>query len=311
MEPVGPWSPHCPNSPEFSVHHAMSTTLAVSPLAKVEPGRRRAESDVRLIDESSSELRPPLKWAGGKRWLVPFLRPVWLMHSQRRLVEPFAGGLAIALGLRPKSALLSDINPHTVNFYSWLKQGLVISIPLDNSAETYYGHRMRFNELVLSGRQESKEAAELFYYLNRTCYNGLCRFNRSGAFNVPFGRYKTIRYAQDFLRYRDALRSWEFCARDFEKVKPEPDDLVYADPPYDVEFTSYSKEEFRWEDQVRLADWLAGHEGPVVASNQATRRIVRLYKERGFRLRYVDAPRMISCNGDRTPAREVIATRGL
>ena len=88
-----------------------------------------------------------------------------------------------------------------------------------------------------------------------------------------------------------------------------PDDFVYADPPYDVEFTSYAKEGFTWDDQVRLAEWLAKHPGPVVLSNQATERVVRLYTELGFTLRFLDAPRRISCNGDRAPAREVLATR--
>ncbi|HCC32292.1 MAG TPA: adenine methyltransferase, partial [Clostridiales bacterium] len=88
------------------------------------------------------------------------------------------------------------------------------------------------------------------------------------------------------------------------------DDFVYADPPYDVEFTQYSKDGFTWKDQVRLANWLASHPGPVVASNQATPRIVSLYRSLGFDLRFLDAPRMINCTGDRTSAREILATKG-
>lgn len=91
----------------------------------------------------------------------------------------------------------------------------------------------------------------------------------------------------------------------------EPDDFIYADPPYDVPFTQYAKKGFTWEDQVRLAKWLTRHPSPVVLSNQATPRIVRLYRSLGFKLRYLDAPRRISCNGDRTAAREVLATRSL
>src|SRR4051812_22248150 len=67
--------------------------------------------------------RPPLKWAGGKRWQIPHLRPVWAPHSSRRLVEPFCGGLAVTLSLAPKRALLNDVNPHVFNFYQWLKRG--------------------------------------------------------------------------------------------------------------------------------------------------------------------------------------------
>ena len=77
-------------------------------------------------------LRPPLKWAGGKRWLVPHVRLLWEKHRHRRIVEPFCGGLAVTLGLMPERALLNDINPHVVNFYRWLKRGLTISLPMTN-----------------------------------------------------------------------------------------------------------------------------------------------------------------------------------
>jgi len=86
---------------------------------------------------------------------------------------------------------------------------------------------------------------------------------------------------------------------------------LYADPPYDVEFTHYAKEGFGWSDQVRLAEWLADHPGPVVLSNQATNRIMKLYRSLGFSLRFRNAPRLINCTGDRTPAREVVATKNL
>ena len=254
---------------------------------------------------------PPLKWAGGKRWQVPHLRPLWEAHTCRRLVEPFCGGLAVTLGLRPARALLNDINPHVIAFYRWLKRGLRIDLPMRNDERLYYAHRARFNDLLAAGRSDDREAAALFYYLNRTGYNGLCRFNRKGAFNVPFGRYTTITYTRDFSSHRDAFAGWEFTSRDLENILLERGDFVYADPPYDVEFTDYAKEGFTWEDQVRAAEWLARHRGPVVLSNQATDRIVALYETLGFTLRYLSAPRRISCTGDRSPAREVLAVKGI
>ncbi|HEY5700550.1 MAG TPA: Dam family site-specific DNA-(adenine-N6)-methyltransferase [Gammaproteobacteria bacterium] len=256
-------------------------------------------------------LKPPLKWAGGKRWLVPTLRAIWKRHGDRRLVEPFCGGLAVTLGLSPTRALLNDVNPHPVNFYRHLQQGLRIRIPMRNERELYYDHRSEFNRLVSGRSLRSKKAAELFYYLNRTGYNGLCRFNREGRFNVPFGHYKRINYTRDFNDYRGVLATWQFVNSDFEALDIENGDFIYADPPYDVQFTQYSKNGFGWTEQERLARWLRNHRGPVVLSNQATDRVVRLYRGLGFRLRFVDAPRMISCTGDRTPAREIIATRGL
>jgi DNA adenine methylase len=211
----------------------------------------------------------------------------------------------------PTRALLNDINSHAINFFQWLKKGLVITIRMENDSRLYYSRRQRFNQLITTGRAKSKEAAELFYYLNRTCYNGLCRFNGSGEFNVPFGRYGKINYCRDFTPYQTMFRDWHFTAGDFEEVKLAPDDFVYADPPYDVEFRQYSKEGFPWEDQVRLAEWLSNHTGPVVLSNQATDRICKLYGDLGFKLSFLTAPRLISCNGDRTPATEVIAVKAV
>lgn len=263
------------------------------------------------FEENVRALTPPLKWAGGKRWLVPHIRPVFERHQESRLVEPFCGGLAVALGLQPERALLNDINEHLINFYSWLSVGLVTNLNMSNDEETYYNHRDRFNRLTRQGKFATEDAAALFYYLNRTGYNGLCRFNRAGELNVPFGRHKTINYVRDFRPYAASFRSWRFTRKDFEDLQLKSSDFVYADPPYDVPFTKYSKEGFSWDDQVRLANWLAKHEGPVLLSNQATPRILRLYRSLKFRLKVVNAPRMINCTGDRSTAREVLALRNI
>src|SRR5207248_11120739 len=107
------------------------------------------------------------------------------------------------------------------------------------------------NELLANGKASTKEAAALFYYLNRTGFNGLCRFNRSGEFNVPFGRYTRIGYTQDFTAYSAVFADWTFTNTDVEMVPVERGDFVYADPPYDVEFTQYAKDGFTWDDQER------------------------------------------------------------
>ena len=268
------------------------------------------------LNSSASEQRsneplltPALKWAGGKRWLVPHLKPIWEQQQHRRYVEPFCGGLAVTLGLRPELALLNDINPHLINFYRQVQRGLEVAIEMRNKEEVFYAHRSRFNKLIKHGASESPEAAQLFYYLNRTCFNGLCRFNRKGEFNVPFGLYKTINYAADFRQYKPLLEKWIFTNSDLESLSIGADDLIYADPPYDVEFTTYSAGGFSWNDQVRTAEWLAAHPGPVLLSNQATDRIVSLYQSLGFEISYLEAPRRISCTGDRSLAREVLALK--
>lgn len=301
---------------------------SVNSRSLVSPSRRRPRSQhfddslvgksIRLSlvfptasDDVKTHASPPLKWAGGKRWLVPILRELYMPNARRRLVEPFVGGMAVALGLQPQRALLNDINVHLISFYLNLQRGLLLGDNYKNDSVYFYDARSRFNNLIKAGRFESSEAASLFYYLNRTCYNGLCRFNSSGFFNVPFGRYKSISYRGEFLEYVEALSSYQFSAVSFRELAISPDDFLYADPPYDVQFTSYSAEKFSWREQVELADWLAAHQGPVVASNQATQRILALYRDRGFEVRTLPGPRRISCNGDRTVALEMLATRGL
>jgi DNA adenine methylase len=256
-------------------------------------------------------LKPPLKWAGGKRWLVPELTRLWQPYKDRRYVEPFCGGLAGALGLIPEKALLNDVNPHLVNFYVQVKRGLKLDIDMQNNERLFYRHRDRFNELIKEHQIDTAEAAQLFYYLNRTCFNGLCRFNQRGEFNVPFGTYTSITYASDFYEYIPLFEEWTFSSGDMSSIDLKAGDFVYADPPYDVEFTTYSAGGFSWADQVRTAEFLSKHKGPTVISNQATDRIVALYSELGFTMAYLDGPRRISCTGDRSTAKEVLATKGL
>lgn len=266
---------------------------------------------VRQSPASTVTTRPPLKWAGGKRWQLHHIISYWQPKRYRRLVEPFCGGLSIALGLAPETALLNDINPHLINFYRHLKTGLVSTLDYKNDENYYYEKRSEFNELLRNGRSHTKEAAELFYYLNRTGFNGLCRFNQSGEFNVPFGQYRSINYRHDFGEYALAFANWEFTNTHFDVMNLHEYDFVYADPPYDVEFRQYSQGGFDWHEQEATALWLSKHPGPVILVNQATERVIELYRDLGFNLTFLDAPRRISCNGDRTPAPEVLAVRNL
>ncbi len=223
----------------------------------------------------------------------------------------------MVLGLRPKTALLHDANRQLIEFYRWLQRGLdarAIGVPLTprhNDREIYGRYRARFNELIAIGASDSAEAATLFYYLNRTGFNGLCRFNSSGFFNVPFGRYRRIVYKEQFEEYRAALQPYTFSHGDFESITPADGDFIYADPPYDVEFTAYSAGGFDWKDQERLANWLKDHGGPVIASNQATPRIKKLYRRLGFHVETISAPRRISCDGNRENATEMLAFKNI
>jgi DNA adenine methylase len=244
---------------------------------------------------------PPLKWAGGKRWQVPWLRRVWTPH--RRLVEPFCGGLAVALGLEPERALLNDANPHVINFYQHVARGFTYDLDLD--AALYYEHRDWFNTLVREGLGHTEMAAQLFYYLNRVGFNGLCRFSKDGTFNVPVGTARSVP-TLDVAGLQRVLAPWTFTNGDFEEVTTEPDDFLYIDPPYDAGFTAYTSGPFTWADQERVAMLYASHPGPVVLCNRATDRILSLYQKLGYHLITSPAPRRVG--GDHAPVLEVIAT---
>lgn len=255
------------------------------------------------------EVSPLLKWAGSKRWLVARLTEFYKRTA--RLVDPFVGSMSVPFFLKPENALLSDVNPHLMNLYRWLQHGLIweenCGVDFIYNRPTYYENRAKFNALCSQREYWTKEGALLFYYLNRTCFNGLCRFNKSGFFNTPIGSYEEVNFKYDFSQYKAAMEGWELYSGDFESLPIKSDDWIYSDPPYDVEFTQFAPKDFVWADQERLAKWLARHPGVVLASNSYTKRIVELYKDYGFKIFVGEAPRFISCTGDRTPALEILA----
>lgn len=248
---------------------------------------------------------PPLKWAGGKRWLVPLL--AGRLPKYQRLVEPCMGAMSVTLGLTPQRALVNDVNPHLVNFYRQIQQGLQFNLPYGHSEADYYAARERFNSQIQAGETATPEMAQLFYYLNRTGFNGLCRFNKSGLFNVPFGRYARIQYRQNFDDITAALQGVDIHQGDFAGLTYAEGDFIYMDPPYDAPFTTYSQGGFGWEEQVRLAEFYAALGLPVAISNQATARILELYTGLGYRVETLNAPRRISSSGNRDDVLEVLA----
>lgn len=257
---------------------------------------------------------PLLKWAGGKRWIVSVLSPIMKKIRKDTLVELFAGGAALSLKLEVSKATLNDKNVHLINFYNQIRKGVDIfslGIEFENDKETFYENRSKFNALIREERTNTPDSAALFYYLNKTAYNGLMRFNSKGFFNTPFGKYKKINYLFDIEHYKEIFKNWLFTNKDFADVPIPKDAIVYADPPYDVEFTHYNAGGFDWKDQVRLAKYLSSLLNPVILSNQATDRIIKLYESSGFDVTLIDAPRFISCNGNREKVKEVIAYKNI
>lgn len=250
-----------------------------------------------------------LRWPGGKRRLVPKIKALYDQHRHLPLYEPFCGALNVALGLQPEYAILNDANQPLINLHRHVQLGLRIEPCPPPTKESYYIIRERFNEYIQNGLGNQPIAAQHFYYLNRLCFNGLCRYSKSSGFNVPFGDIKKPVIKPDLFEYKPAMRNWCFLHGDFEK--PFPGVFIYADPPYDDGFTNYSGNEFSWSDQERLAKYLASHDGPVIASNKRTQRIEELYRDLGFEIEIIEMPRSISCKGDRAPVEEIFATKGI
>lgn len=255
-----------------------------------------------------ANLTPFLKWAGGKTWLAPRLAGLYEpFRKTHTWVEPFCGALGATLGVMPERAILSDVNPHLIDLYRNIADGMKNERWWENTKEQFEEIKSHFNSLHVPNNPA------LFYYLNRTCFNGLCRFNRKGEFNVGYGKYKKPKLDHDFSQYRDAFKGWKFFNKSWDRFDWYRDIenlFAYADPPYDAGFTGYSGS-FTWDDQVNLASTLAALNCPVVASNKATDRIIDLYTGLGFHIEIVSAPRKISCNGDRSNVDEILATRNL
>jgi DNA adenine methylase len=251
-------------------------------------------------------------WPGGKSWLVPRLRPIWHQHAHRRLVEVFAGGIGLSLGLRPKRALLNDLNAHLINLYRQVKGGLVLTMPPD-SKEVFQDALTRLNALIEAGRSDTEEAAQLFFVVVTLCYGGILNPAPGGRIRASFARHKLRRSIQSDV-YLHAFQSWKFTSVDFESVPLDPSDFVFADPPYDGREVLYLANRFDWDEHVRLARWLARHPGPAVITNYPTDRIVSLYHDLGYDMMVVRRLHNIKAafiDDDRSRWLELIAWRNL
>ncbi|WP_370559685.1 DNA adenine methylase [Edwardsiella tarda] len=228
-----------------------------------------------------------LKWAGNKTAIMAQLRAH--LPEGQRLVEPFAGSGAVMMNTDYPAYLLADINPDLINFYrvvrdqcDWLIQvgrGLFAE-PV--SAETYYAIREEFN---VSQALTPPWRAAYFLYLNRYGYRGLCRYNRNGRFNVPYGNYRAPYFPEAELRAFavKAQRALLVCASYAETLSMlQVGDVVYCDPPYHGTFSQYHNGGFSEIDQCQLAGVLRRRveQGySVVVSNSDTPLIRSLYRD--------------------------------
>ncbi|PHR64105.1 MAG: DNA adenine methylase [Idiomarina sp.] len=250
-----------------------------------------------------------LKWAGGKYNLIESITAV--LPEGNKLIEPFVGAGSVFLNTDYPKYLLNDVNPDLITLFKFVKRrpkrfiddARKLFSMANNRPEAYYALRQQFN-----ASSDPYERSLLFLYLNRHGYNGLCRYNLSGQFNVPFGQYQRPYFPQAEIEFfAEKAQRATFTCMGFEQVfrRARKGDVVYCDPPYaplslTANFTSYACGGFGMDDQTELArraEHTARKRGiPVVISNHDTEFTRLLYKN--AELESLQVARFISPKGD-------------
>lgn len=256
-----------------------------------------------------------LKWAGNKSRMIPEL----LNHlpEGQRLVEPFAGSCAVMMSTDYPAYLISDINPDLINLYRQIKEHTrpfiiqVKSLFIQNKTdEDYYRIREEFNH---NPALPLLQRAAHFLYLNRHGYRGLCRYNRKGEFNIPFGNYSEPYFPLEEIEAFavKAQRATFLCADFRETLRLVTDgDVVYCDPPYDGTFAGYHTDGFDKSAHQDLASMLIGvsEHCPVIVSNSDTAFTRSMFN--AFEIASVKAVRSVGvAAGSGKHASEIIAAR--
>lgn len=244
----------------------------------------------------SNELKPFLKWAGGKRWFVSKYAH-YLGRDFRNYLEPFLGSGAVYFHLRPSTAILSDSNKQLIETYQaiksdWRSVAKLLEQHKENHTENYY-----YQTRNIKYKSKTERAAQ-FVYLNRTCWNGLFRVNLRGQFNVPMGNRDTIVFPdEDFHTLSIQLKNARLLCEDFEKIVDMADegDFIFVDPPYTVKhdtngFVRYNERIFSWSDQERLSLSLlrAKKRGVSILLTNANHESVRKLYRKHFRIDEVE-----------------------
>ena len=268
-----------------------------------------------------SSCRPFVKWVGGKGAIVDQLIEL-LPHEYNRYFEPFVGGGAMFFAIRPKHAYLSDVNPELIASYKAVKNHvdeLIEDLKTHvYDKEYYYAIRDADRSTDFENWSEIQRASR-FIYLNKTCYNGLCRVNSRGEFNTPMGRYKdpTIVDEKNLRACNKALRRARIARSPFSRVErlAETGDFVYFDPPYvplnpTSNFTAFSRQGFNQHMQQELRDLCVRLDKRGVMfmlSNSAAPVVRELY--RGFRIREILVARPVNSRaGKRGKIAELVVT---
>ena len=269
-----------------------------------------------------SKIIPILKWAGGKRQLLPQILPL-IPESIGRYYEPFLGAGAVLFELQPQKAVVNDTNTELINMYQIIKFHPTELIDLlrqyerKHSTEFYYTIRNIDRDTSAFGRLSNLEKAARTIYLNRTCYNGLYRVNKSGFFNTPIGHNSSIQILNEdgILAISEYLNSNEvsFMNGDYKNAlaKVTKRDFVFFDPPYypitrDY-FLRYDRDYFGVKEQEELksvCDRLTQKGIRFIQTNSDCSEIRELYSE--YKQISVDVRRCINAKPDGRRGKELI-----
>jgi len=260
-----------------------------------------------------------LKWAGGKRTSLPMINAnMGYIEDDARLIEPFVGSAVVSLNIETFGYIIADLNEDLIKLFDYVKtegeefirycEGFFTSA--NNNEDAYYELRRQFN-----CAKDSRARAALFVYLNRHSFNGLCRYNAHGFFNVPYGKPKKVGFPIKEMRFFvNRMRNAEIYCQGFEETMAmaKPNDVIYCDPPYvplsDTSmFTDYTSEGFTMDQQEQLAKLAEESECRVLISNHDSDITKELYKNADD-IKFREVGRYVGASKEsRKPVKELLA----
>lgn len=272
---------------------------------------------------SNSSIAPFVKWAGGKRQLIPQIRER-MPEQFNNYYEPFVGGGAVIFELLPENAVINDINRALINAYQmicdhpqeFLKEINRIDAEMwEDGKEYYYSLREHYNDKLMRDEFDV-ELAALFVFINKHCFNGLYRVNGKGLFNVPYNNSRRNSVDEkSIMEISEFLKDVTIISGDFEAAceGASAGDFVFIDSPYaplnPTSFESYTKEGFDIESHRRLAnlfDELTARGCYCMLTNHNTELINELYGNKGYTIDVVSVKRMINSDASNRVGEEVI-----
>ena len=272
---------------------------------------------------TNSSVAPFVKWAGGKRQLIPQIRER-MPEKYNNYYEPFVGGGAVLFELQPANALINDINKALINTYNIICNEADAFLEAVNRLDEemwedgkkyYYSVREHYNDKLMKSEYDV-ELAALFVFINKHCFNGLYRVNGKGLFNVPYNNSRRTSDDENVIReVLKYLKGVKIINGDFEEAckDAKKGDFVFIDSPYaplnPTSFESYTKEGFDIESHKRVAklyDELTARGCYCMLTNHNTELINELYGNKGYKIDVVSVKRMINSDASNRVGKEVI-----